>query len=243
MPIAVRHRDDPAPEWVPLPDLVVRREVNAAVMAALQGRTEEEMARRFAAGNRAYLACREDEPAAWGWVASRSAHIGEIDATFTIPNGERYLWNFVTLKPHRGLGIYPRLLDAIVRAESREAERFWIAYAPENHASGSGIRRAGFATVAELSFDTAGRPALRGIVRDAGAAAAQVFGLPLVDAILAPCWRCVRTAAMPSCAPGACTCDYQRPEAGCTVGTDREALARSGRPRPEAALPRMEPAG
>jgi len=175
------------------------------------------MAGRFAAGHRAYVAWYQDEPAAWGWVATRSAHIGELGSTFLIPAGERYLWNFVTLNAHRGRGIYPRLLDAIVRAESGEALRFWVAYAPENHASGGGIRKAGFAAVAELSFDAGGRPAVRAMAHD-GAAAAQVLGLPEAQEALAPCWRCVRAGrGNMFCAPGSCQCDYQRPEADCAA--------------------------
>lgn len=217
MPLATRHRNDPAPVLSSLHQLVVRREEDAAAMAALQGRAEGELARRFAAGHRAYVAYWEGVPAAWGWVATRSAEIGELGSTFLVPAGERYLWNFVTTKSHRGLGIYPRLLDAIVHAEAAEAERFWIAYAPENHASGTGIRKAGFVTVAELSFDAEGRPAVRGEVQGDGAVAAGVVGLPVVEAPLAPCWRCVRAnaAAAARCAAGRCTCDYQRPEIAC----------------------------
>ena len=218
MPLATRHRDDLAPELAPLPGLVVAREADARAMATLQERTEAEIAGRFAAGHRAYVARWRGEPAAWGWVATRIAHIGEVDSTFVIPDGERYLWNFVTLAAHRGMGIYPRLLDAIVRAESHDAERFWVAYAPENHASGAGIRRAGFAAVAELSFDAAGRPALRAMIEGGGAVAARVLGLPEASDDLAACWRCVRAGrgAM-SCAAGHCRCDYQRPAAGCAA--------------------------
>lgn len=219
MPLATRHRDDPAPGWAPLPALRVRREMDAQVMAELQGRERAEMIRRFAAGHRAYLALWEGEPAAWGWVATQSAEIGELGSTFAIPAGERYLWNFVTLAAHRGKGIYPRLLDAIVRAESAGAARFWVAYAPENHASGSGIRKAGFVEVAELSFDVDGRPAVTDRAEGGGAAAARVLGLPRVDAALAPCWRCVRAgkSAQTTCAAGHCACDYQRAESGCAA--------------------------
>lgn len=130
MPFAARHRNDPTPRMEPLPGLAVRHEASATVMAALQGRTEAEIQRRFDTGHRAYVAWRDGASAAWGWVATRTANIGELGSSFTIPAGERYLWNFVTLPTHRGQGIYPRLLEAIVRAESHEAERFWIAYAP-----------------------------------------------------------------------------------------------------------------
>jgi GNAT superfamily N-acetyltransferase len=218
MPFAARHRDDPTPQLEPLPGLVVRREGSAAVMAALQGRTEAEMRRRFAAGHRAYVALLDGASAAWGWVATRSADIGELGSTFAIPAGERYLWNFVTLPSHRGLGIYPRLLQAIVRAESRQAERFWIAYAPENHASGAGIRKAGFAALAELSFDAAGRAALKELIPGGAAVASRVLALPEAADDLAPCWRCVRAGrGTMACRAGACRCDYQRPESGCAV--------------------------
>lgn len=219
MPFATRHRDDPASDMTPLPGLVVRREVDAAVMASLQGRTETQMAGRFAAGHRAYVARLHDRPAAWGWVATRTAEIGELGSAFAIPAGERYLWNFVTLASHRGMGIYPRLLGAIVRAESLEAERFWIAYAPENHASGSGIRKAGFVSVAELSFDAAGQPALSAMVEGGGQVAGRLLGLPQVNEPLSKCWRCAR-AVVPkdmSCRAGECTCDYQRPEIVCAA--------------------------
>ena len=218
MPFAVRHRRDPIPQLDPLPGLAVRREDDAAVMAALQGRSEAEMTRRMTAGHRAYVAWRDGEPAAWGWVATATADIGELGASFTLPRGERYLWNFVTRPEHRGLGVYPRLVDAIVRAEAREAERFWIAYAPENHASGTGIRRAGFVTLADLSFDAAGRAALRDVVKGGARVASRVLGVPEAHEPLAPCWRCVRAGrGTMSCAPEQCRCDYQRAHSGCAA--------------------------
>lgn len=217
MPIAVRHRHDVLPPWSPLPGFSVRREDDPGFMASLQGRPEAEMRRRMDEGHRAYVASREGAPAAWGWVATRSATIGEVGSSFAIPAGERYLWNFVTLAAHRGQGLYPRLLDAIVGIEAVEAERFWIAYAPENHASGAGIRKAGFRLVAELSFDDAGRPAVRAGSGGDGAAVASALGLPEARAALAPCWRCARAGRLHFCAPGTCTCDYQRPDEDCAA--------------------------
>lgn len=217
MPIALRHRDDPAPVFPPLSDLAVRREFDAAFMARLQDRTESEMARRFSEGHRAYVAWRDGMPAAWGWVATRSAEIGEVDTTFTVPRGARYLWNFVTRRAHRGRGIYPRLLDAIVRAESAEAERFWVAYAPENHASGSGIRKAGFTRVADLSFDPKGYPVVKAHSPGEGNAAAHMIGLARVEGTVAPCWRCMRSERSTgrTCVSGRCICDYQQPRVAC----------------------------
>ena len=221
MALALRHRDDSIAEMPSLPQLSTWRETDPAVMARLQGKRIADMAHRFELGHRAYVACWNDEPAAWGWVATREAEIGELRLRFAIPAGERYLWNFVTLPSHRGLGIYPRLLDAIVNAESSDSERFWIAYAPENRASGSGIRKAGFVTVAELSFDMTGKPALQ-IVEPDEVAAAKMFGVPMSDDLSA-CWRCARAAAAThstetSCATTkSCCCDYQRPEVTCAA--------------------------
>jgi GNAT superfamily N-acetyltransferase len=218
MPFATRHRDDPSSELAPLAALEVHQVWDAEFMARLQSRSAEEMQRRFDAGHRAYVAWWNEDPAAWGWVATRAADIGELGASFAIPDRERYLWNFVTLPSHRRLGVYPRLLQAIVRAESVEAERFWIAYAPENHASGSGIAKAGFTAQAEMSFDPSGRPALRATVPGGGAAASRVLGIRETTEPLTPCWRCVRAGrgAM-ACAEGRCRCDYQQPKSGCAA--------------------------
>jgi GNAT superfamily N-acetyltransferase len=186
-------------------------------MATLQNKEAAEMSRRFTHGHRAYVAWRSGEPAAWGWVATREAHIGELQSSFTIPPAQRYLWNFVTLPAHRGHGIYPRLLDAITRAEERDAERFWVAYAPENHASGAGIRKAGFTDIAALSFDAGGRPAVKDIIDGGARLASQFLGIPEAPNVLAQCWRCgkLTVAARTACHEGPCACDYQRAEAGC----------------------------
>lgn len=203
------------------PDLVIRREHDPALMAALQGRTVTEITRRFDGEHRAYVAWRDGQAAAWGWAATRVAEIGETGTSFRIPAGERYLWNFVTLPTHRGQGIYPRLLDGIVRAESRgdsPAQRFWVAYAPENHASGAGIRKAAFVEIAELSFDAHGHAALKNLLPGGARVAGALLGLPEAKHDLAQCWRCVRAGrASMSCAPGRCRCDYQIPKSGCAA--------------------------
>jgi len=218
MPFAMLNRNDASPALMPLAGFEVHRVWDAEFMARLQGRTVEEMNARLDAGHRPYVAWRNEEPAAWGWVATTTAYIGELGASFAIPAGERYLWNFVTLPEHRGLGIYPRLLQAIVQAESDEAERFWIAYAPENHASGGGIAKAGFTRLAEMSFDATGQPALHSLVPGGGVVASRVLGLRESTEPLAPCWRCVRAGrGTMACAEGACRCDYQKPNSGCAA--------------------------
>jgi hypothetical protein len=80
------------------------------------------------------------------------------------------------------------------------------------------VRKSGFTPLAELSFDAAGRPALRPIVPGAARIASRLLGLPEASDTLTPCWRCVRAGrgAM-YCAPGECRCDYQVPASGCAA--------------------------
>ncbi|MBX3173729.1 MAG: hypothetical protein KF709_04920 [Gemmatimonadaceae bacterium] len=186
-------------------------------MSRLQGRDIAQIEDRFTEGHRAYVAAVHGVPAAWGWVATATARIGEVEASFSLLASDRYLWNFVTLAGFRGRGIYPRLLDAIVTAEALEADRFWIAYAPENHASGTGIRKAGFTLVADLSFDRAGRPVVRDIRDGGGSLAARLLGLPEINEAVAHCWKCARGAApaQSSCVSGPCACDYQIADKSC----------------------------
>lgn len=217
MTLCLRHPGDPAPLLTPLPGLVVQQEVHADFLAALHGRPRDAIAARFADGHRAYVAWRDDVPAAFGWLATRRATIGEFGMRFTLPRGTRYLWNFVTLPAFRGQGIYPRLLDAIVRANGAGVRRFWVAHAPENHASAAGILKAGFTVAADFSLDPHGAVAVRGRTPRGGRLAAALLGLPEVHAPLDPCWHCGRSAGPGgACGQGAgCSCDYQRPERGC----------------------------
>ena len=217
MSLALRRPNDNFAGLPYLAGLHVSRVFDSAFMATLQSRDAAEIATRFADGHRAYVAYLHGQPAAWGWAATRAANIGELDTAFQIAPRARYLWNFVTLEQYRGLGIYPRLLDAIVSAESDESDEFWVAYAPENHASAAGIHKAGFITIAQLSFDANGAAAVSGITSDGGSAAAAFLGLRETNIQLAPCWRCVRNGSPHTCREGYCKCDYQRPAASCNI--------------------------
>ena len=216
--IAARHVKDAAPRLAPLPTLMVRRTDSPVLMASLQQKRVVEMMARLDAGHRPYVAWYDGEPAAFGWVATRGADIGELQVQFALPLRDRYLWNFVTLPAFRGLGIYPRLLEAIIATESVDADRFWIIAAPENHASEAGIVKAGFTTLAELSFDSAGRAAVRARIPGGGSAAAQLLGVPEISGDLSLCWRCVRAGnVMNGCASGTCRCDYQKKDQACAA--------------------------
>lgn len=104
MPIAFRHRDDARPPIPELDGLTVYREFDAGVMSRLQGRDIARIEHRFTEGHRAYVAAVHGVPAAWGWVATSTARIGEVEASFSLLASDRYLWNFVTLADFRGRG-------------------------------------------------------------------------------------------------------------------------------------------
>ena len=219
MSLALLHTVRHHSTLVPDPAVTMSQWRGLAALASLTGRTREELARRLRDGHRAYVATLDGVPAAFGWVASRTASLGELGLTLRLRPDERYLWNFVTLPEYRGRGIYPRLLEAILtRLRRQGARRLWIAYAPENHASAVGIRRAGFTHVADLSFDHAGRVAFHAKDEAAAPLVARLLGVGEAGGPLAPCWRCVRAGrgAM-ACAEGDCRCDYQVPQSGCAA--------------------------
>lgn len=217
MPIAIRHSRDPVPAISRPSGWTVRLETDARVLARNLARDEDTIQQRLDTQHRAYVAYIDGDIAGWGWVATRSAVIGELNFDFRIAAHERYLWNFVTRPEYRGRGVYPCLLDDIVRREALHADRFWIAYAPENHASGSGIRKAGFVDLAALSFLEDGQPALADLLPGGAARASALLGIGASKRPLAPCWRCVRAGRAHACAAGACACDYQQPLSGCSV--------------------------
>ena len=191
-----------------------------APMAELNRIPIEEIRARRKAGHRPYVAYLDDAPVAYGWVATREASIGELELIIALPPRERYLWDFATLPAWQGRGFYPRLLQAIFHQEANEAERFWIIYAPENLPSGAGMRKAGFALAAELSFDADRQVRLAPLsAYERARAAAELLGIPLIDDPLAPCWSCqsaeAADTASAACWPqsgeaAACNCAIER---------------------------------
>lgn len=207
MVLATWWRSDPAPILSPVENMIVRTTANVPLIAAATGNTAEEVSRRLDSGHRAYLALVDGQPASYGWVATRSADIGEISVAFELATDERYLWDFKTRPEFRGRGIYPRLLGHIIEQESRSAERLWILAAPENSASNTGIGRANFQTVGTIGFRSGGQPVL---VPEADLARAEaggrLLGLPVTFDATRPCWACELTPACGCSAGGGGTC-------------------------------------
>lgn len=151
----------------------------------------EEATRRLGNDHKAYVAYIHNVPAAFGWVAAGKAKIGELNHEFILPENNRYLWNFRTLEKFRGLGIYPRLLQFIIKAELAKSECFWILHAPENHASQRGILKAGFKFIGEVSVLKERNVQFTLRNTDISLEAIlETFGFTISPQTQASCWNC-----------------------------------------------------
>jgi len=218
-------RGDARPTYPRLAGLNVRPADDDALLAELARLPLAEVLARRTDGHQPYLALLDGAPAAYGWAARVQAHVGELGRTLTLDRASRYLWDFATLPAWRGRGIYPRILQAILDAET-DGEWFWIIHAPENTPSAHGIIRAGFRPAGELSFLPGGEVALAPIDGSPRAAAgAALLGVPLLaeDAAeeLSACWRCVLVpskACDDTRAPLQQECSCAETGAGASVG-------------------------
>ncbi|WP_151759454.1 GNAT family N-acetyltransferase [Dictyobacter vulcani] len=156
MALATWWQGDPLPELAPLPDFSVGVARDRAALANLAHLTEEEVTRRVRTGSQAYIAYLGRDAVAYGWEATHFGEIVEIGLRFMVPDRQRYLWDFATLPNWRGRGIYPRLLQAIMRQHITNIERFWILYKPDNIISEKGIHKAGFQSILDFSIEAHG---------------------------------------------------------------------------------------
>src|SRR5215212_6462485 len=143
MAFATWWRGDHRSALASLPTFFAAPTKDIALLAQLAHLECVEVRRRLDQGHRPYIAWLDGQPTAYGWVATQTAEIGELDLTISLSSSHRYLWDFATLPVWRGRGIYPHLLQAILAAEVVEAKQFWIIAAPENQASSAGIAKAG----------------------------------------------------------------------------------------------------
>ncbi len=142
-------RGDPLPALPLMPDLILEPAADEPLLASVTGLTPDELESRIRQGHQAWLASIDGESVGYGWAATTNADIGELGITLHLPPGNRYLWNFVTLSPWRGRGIYPQLLQAMIAGDPG-VERFWIGHDLDNDASARGIIRAGFRSTGTL---------------------------------------------------------------------------------------------
>jgi hypothetical protein len=150
---------NPLPEINIPSGLSIEESTDITLLSRLGDTSENEIISRFANDHLAYVAFLHGTPAAFGWMARGKAFIGEVAHELVLPIANRYLWNFRTLPQFRGLGIYPALLQFMIRHE-KKGEHFWIIHAPENKSSMRGIIKAGFEFVGKLYTDNHGTATL-----------------------------------------------------------------------------------
>jgi GNAT superfamily N-acetyltransferase len=138
-------RGDDLPPLPPLPDFRCEPVADVPLLAGLHNVESAKIEERMVDANTAYVAFIADEPAGYGWSGANS--VGVADVFWPIPPHSRGLWDFFTLESARGRGIYPHLLQAILRREQNEAEKFWLGHRVDNYASQRGIEKAGFSLV------------------------------------------------------------------------------------------------
>ncbi len=143
---------DPLPDLPTLPSFSTLLSTDTQLISQLTTLSQPEIDARLQNGNRIYLAFLEQTPVAYGWLADRAGCIDEIHLAFTLPPRNGYLWDFLTLPAWRGRGIYPHFLQAIIRQEQDNIDRFWIMYVPGNQTAAHSISKAGFFFVGELAF-------------------------------------------------------------------------------------------
>lgn len=211
-------RDDYLPVLPPLNGFQVSTVQDDTLLAGLSGLDGREIKRRRQEGHRPYAGFLSGVPAAYGWVATRRAAIGELNLDFRLPPLHRYLWDFATLPDYRGRGIYPHLLQEILMREVGQGYYFWIIRAPENWASGSGIRKAGFKAVGRLSLLENGRTglAVTGSLERAASGAA-LLGVPIVETGLFPCWHCGGADYPPAAGAAHCLCEPDDEDECCCI--------------------------
>jgi GNAT superfamily N-acetyltransferase len=147
---------DPLPQLSSEAGLRIVPTDDVALLAELARLDRDEVSRRIQQSHQPYLALLDRQPVAYGWSATKTGAVDELNLLFTIPPGNRYLWDFATLPQWRGRGVYPRLLQAILQQEQPVAERFWIGHTADNHASRRGILHAGFQLVEAMALSSAG---------------------------------------------------------------------------------------
>jgi GNAT superfamily N-acetyltransferase len=82
---------------------------------------------RLGRGCRCFVALRDEEVVGYGWLSTGPEWIGELGLEIRPTAGEAYVWNCVTLMPHRRQGIFRTLLVFITAQARKEGlVRLWI---------------------------------------------------------------------------------------------------------------------
>jgi GNAT superfamily N-acetyltransferase len=173
-------RGDALPICSVVSGLTVEESKHVELLSHLMGIPSAALREQLWLGHRAYLARLGTLPVAVGWSATGEVALLGGRVTLHVPPHNRYLYGFVTHPDWRGRGIYPHLLQAILRTE--EQEHFWIIHLRENTPSQRGIHKAGFRLAGRFSFFPTGGLGLLPLPGDSERAqvAAHLLGLPLI---------------------------------------------------------------
>ncbi|MFW6075795.1 MAG: GNAT family N-acetyltransferase [Chloroflexota bacterium] len=178
-------RGDEMPELPTPHGLSIERTHDSDLIHRVTALEPDEADRRLRQENAAFLAWIDGEVVGYGWSAAGRLSIGELGIDCTLPEGNRYLWDFITQPQWRGRNIYPALLRAILRKESG-AVRFWVGHDFGNSASARGILKAGFQTVGEVyATDGTGPVYVRtsGVPLERALAGAELLDMPFYDPV------------------------------------------------------------
>jgi len=90
---------------------------------------------------------------AYGWLTAGAEWIGELELEIRPGPGEAYVWNCVTLPPHRRQGLFKDLLLHILETCREEGlSRVWIGGLGDEPAS-KALPEAGFSAVLDFDLD------------------------------------------------------------------------------------------
>jgi Acetyltransferase (GNAT) family len=113
---------------------------------------------RLVRGSRCFGAWVGSELVGYGWLSAKSEWIGEVGLAIAPAAGEAYVWNCVTIAPHRRKGVFRSVVTFLMSQARKEGlARLWIA--SNFDIPGNPIEQAGFVPV--LRFETATRLGLR----------------------------------------------------------------------------------
>jgi GNAT superfamily N-acetyltransferase len=106
---------------------------------------------RMARGSRCFGVWTGHQLVGYGWLSAKPEWIGEVELEVTPGGQEAYVWNCVTLDPHRRKGVFRSLVTSlVVQAREEGLTRLWIGTVLD--LAGNAITQAGFVPI--LRFET-----------------------------------------------------------------------------------------
>jgi RimJ/RimL family protein N-acetyltransferase len=109
--------------------------------------------KRFAQGDKAIVAYRDESPAHLSWLSLTQIAIDEVQYLWILPETHSCIYDCRTLPAFRGKGIYPEVLQWIVKEllPIHNRKHAWIYAEAGNKASIHGIKKAGFNDAGEAA--------------------------------------------------------------------------------------------